>query len=209
MCACVWQEVWPGSRSCSPTHTASHTCSVSLIAVTGFIRTTVSAFSVLWLCKMGHVSKCISTCGLMSLLTPFQPRSALKLRLFSTFEKYLPTPVSWLPSFLRRITILQQSWNSITLGTKLGLMLCLLPCLVVTSSSLDETAVRMEFNNKVKLQKGREDATVGHFCATLSSGQDWIELWFLFLTACLAFLSPAAVRLWSVVTRLCNSCCSV
>lgn len=57
-------------------------------------------------CKMGHVSKCISTCGLMSLLTPFQPRSALKLMLFSTFEKYLPTPVSWLPSFLRRITIL-------------------------------------------------------------------------------------------------------
>lgn len=58
------------------------------------------------------------------------------------------------------------------MGIKLGLMLCLLPCLVVTSSSLDETAVRMDFNNKVKLQADREDATVGNFCAMLSSGQD-------------------------------------
>lgn len=33
----------------------------------------------------------------------------------------------------------------------------------MTSSSLDETTVRMEFNNEVESQKYREGATIGHF----------------------------------------------
>lgn len=67
---------------------------VSLIALTGAIRNTVRTFAIHWLCKMGHLSKCISTCGLVSLLAPFQPDPALKLMLFSTLEKYMPIPAS-------------------------------------------------------------------------------------------------------------------
>lgn len=79
MCACVWQEGGPVVFSlalhllltykCSFSYLQQH-CAVSLIALTGINTSTVQTFAVPWLYKMGHVSKCINTCELVSLIAP-------------------------------------------------------------------------------------------------------------------------------------------
>lgn len=160
VCTCVWQEAGPVvfGQAPSPAHlhiqllvpaTALHNVPD---CCTGIIRKTVWTSAVPWLFRMGHGSKFIGSCALVSILTPFQPGSALKLLRFSTFEK-IPVYTCLLAPFASTgwTTILKQSWKQY-MGIKWCLMLCLLLCLDVASFSLDETTVRMEFNNEVNLR---------------------------------------------------------